>query len=155
MAYDRAVTLIAIPFVLAAAMALAPLDAGQQARLAAWLEWAAAYRDCYEPAPFSLRIDRGFTARCIERTLRRQERGFSPDQLAATDALIAATPGLIATLNAPVGGMGKGAAAGLDPMPPPGSSPSDSPPSGSLPSGSSSPGVPPPGLGGSNPANAR
>ncbi len=109
-----------LPLVLAAALALTPLDSGQQARLAAWLEWAAAYRDCYEPAPFSLRIDQSLTARCIERALRRQERAGSPDQRAATHALIAATPGLIAMLNAPVGGVGKRSAAGLDP-PPPGS----------------------------------
>lgn len=134
------VTMMPIPLVLAAALALVPLDAGQQSRLAAWLEWAAAYRDCYEPAPFSLRIDRDFTARCIERTLRRQERGLSPDQLAATAALIAATPRLIAMLNAPVGGPGKETATELDPMPLP-----------SLPA----PGLPPPGPGGRNAASAR
>ena len=93
-------TMLPIPFVLAAAMALAPLGTEQQARLAAWLNWAAAYRDCYEPAPFSLRIDEKFTARCIERTLRRQQDG-PPEQRAATDALIAETPRLIAMLNAP------------------------------------------------------
>ncbi len=108
-----------IPLVLAAAMALAPLGAGQQARLAAWVEWAAAYRDCYAPAPFSLRIDQRFTARCIERALQQQEHRGPPEQRAATDALIAATPGLVAILNAPVGRAGKGAAADLDALPPP------------------------------------
>jgi hypothetical protein len=96
-------------------MALMPLDTGQQARLAAWLEWAAAYRDCYTPAPFSLRIDQNFTARCIERTLR-QERGQLPEQHAATDALIAATPKLVGMLNASVDETGKGPA--LDPIRP-------------------------------------
>ncbi len=71
--------MIPMPMFLAAAMALAPLSTGQQTRLAAWLEWAAAYRDCYEPAPFSLRIDQEFTARCIENTLRRQEHGGPPE----------------------------------------------------------------------------
>jgi hypothetical protein len=135
MAYDGAVTVMPLPLVLAAAMALMPLDAGQQARLAAWLEWAAAYRDCYEPAPFSLRIDQGWTARCIERTLRRQERAGSTDQRAATDALIAATPGLIGMLNAPVGRDRKAANAGNAPAPPSG--------------------LPSPGLSGNNAANAR
>lgn len=110
-------TMPPVPLVLAAVMALAPLDTGQQARLAAWLEWAAAYRDCYEPAPFSLRIDRDFTAHCIERTLQ-QERGSLPEQRAATDALIAATPRLIAMLNTPAARNSKTAAAGLDPAPP-------------------------------------
>jgi hypothetical protein len=113
--YDDAMTMLPIPFVLAAAMALAPLGAEQQARLAAWLNWAAAYRDCYEAAPFSLRIDEKFTARCIERTLRRQQDG-PPEQRAATDALIAETPRLIAMLNAPtVERRGGKNAAKLDP----------------------------------------
>jgi len=34
---------------------------GQQARLAAWLSWAVAYRECYKPAPLSLRIDEKLT----------------------------------------------------------------------------------------------
>ena len=38
------------------AMALTPLGPAQEARLAAWLNWGAAYRDCYEPAPFGMRI---------------------------------------------------------------------------------------------------
>ncbi|HEY3910235.1 MAG TPA: hypothetical protein VGM07_10130 [Stellaceae bacterium] len=107
-----------IPLVLAAAMALAPLGAGQQARLAAWLEWAAAYRDCYAPAPFSLRIDQPFTSRCVERAMRRQVYWGPPEQRAATAALIAATPGLVAMLNAPVGRTSTGAARGLDAPPP-------------------------------------
>jgi hypothetical protein len=115
-------TMPPVPLLVAAAMALMPLDTGQQARLAAWLEWAAAYRVCYEPAPFSLSIDRNFTARCIERTLQ-QERGQLPEQRAATDALIAATPKLIAMLNAPVEHKGKGAAAELDPASPPSAPP--------------------------------
>ena len=89
-----------MPMLLAAAMALTPLGPGQQARLAAWVNWAAAYRDCYEPAPFSLSIDAKFTARCIERTLRLQQSG-PPGQRAATEALIAATPQLITMLNTP------------------------------------------------------
>lgn len=97
------------PLVLVAAMALLPLGAGQQARLAAWLEWGAAYRDCYAPAPFSLRIDEVFTARCIERTLRQEERGAAPQQRAATDALIVATPQLMSMLNTPVGRKSDGA----------------------------------------------
>jgi hypothetical protein len=108
-----------IPMVLVAAMALAPLGPGQEARLAAWLNWAAAYRDCYEPAPFSLRIDQKFTARCIERTLRQREGG-PPAQRAATDALIAATPQLIGMLNAPAAPKGGEATEpGLDPPPAP------------------------------------
>jgi hypothetical protein len=95
-------TMMSVPLILAATIALSPLDSGQEARLASWLEWAAAYRECYEPAPFSLRIDREFTAHCIEDTLRQQP-GTSPEQRAATDALIAATPQLIGMLNAPAG----------------------------------------------------
>jgi hypothetical protein len=109
-----------MPILLSVAMALAPLGPGQQARLAAWLDWAAAYRDCYEPSPFSLRIDEAFTARCIERTLQRQARGGSPEQRAATAALIAATPQLIAILNAPVGEPSGGKkTAPIDPAAPP------------------------------------
>jgi hypothetical protein len=89
-----------LSFLFSAAMVLTPFGPGQQARLAAWLNWGAAYRDCYAPVPFGLRIDQAFTAHCIEETLRRW-RGDSPEQQAATDALIAATPHLIATLNAP------------------------------------------------------
>jgi hypothetical protein len=89
-----------LPLFLTIGMALVPLGPTQQARLAAWLNWGAAYRDCYEPAPFSLRIDQTFTAHCIEAALR-QRRGDSPAQQAATDALIAATPRLIGMLNAP------------------------------------------------------
>jgi hypothetical protein len=81
-------------------MALTPLGPSQQARLAAWLNWGVAYRDCFEPAPFSLRVDEGFTARCIVEALHGR-RGDSPEQQAATDALIAATPQLITMLNAP------------------------------------------------------
>jgi hypothetical protein len=87
-------------FLVSAAMVLTPLGPDQQARLAAWLNWGAAYRDCYEPVPFGLRVDEAFTAHCIEDRLR-QWRGESPEQRAATDALIAATPQLVATLNAP------------------------------------------------------
>jgi hypothetical protein len=90
-----------LPTFLTVAMALTPLGPVQQARLAAWLNWGAAYRDCYEPASFSLRIDEAFTAHCIEDELRRW-RGDSPEQQAATDALIAATPQLVAMLNAPI-----------------------------------------------------
>lgn len=108
-------TLVPMPMLLAAAMALTPLGPGQAARIAAWLSWAAAYRDCYQPAPFSLRIDENFTARCIERDLRRQQAG-PPAQHAATEALIAATPQLVALLNAPAGGPGSGKkSAQLDP----------------------------------------
>ena len=89
-----------IPVLLTVAMALTPLGPSQQARLAAWLNWGVAYRDCFEPAPFSLRVDEAFTARCIQEALRRR-RGDSPEQQAATDALIAATPQLITMLNAP------------------------------------------------------
>ncbi|MGH7117165.1 MAG: hypothetical protein ACREE9_22065 [Stellaceae bacterium] len=112
-------TILPIPLVLAAAMSLTPLDAGQQARLAAWLEWAVAYRDCYAPAPFSLRIDQGLTTRCIERALHQQERRGPPEQRAATDALIVVTPGLVAMLNAPVDRIGDGVARDLGPAPPP------------------------------------
>lgn len=105
--------------ILSAALALAPLDAGQQARLAAWLQWAGAYRDCYEPAPFSLRIDEAFTARCIEKALRRNERAGSAEERAAAAALIRATPRLIELINAPAGKTGgDSAAAGMDPPPP-------------------------------------
>jgi len=129
-------TMMPIPMVLAAAMALSPLGSGQQARLAAWLEWAAAYRDCYEPAPFSLRIDEQFTARCIESTLQRQDHAGPPEQRAATDALIAATPQLIGMLNAPAGEKSAaGHGAKLDPASPPR--------------------LPPPGLGGDSAANRR
>jgi hypothetical protein len=107
-----------IPLLFTIAMALAPLGPAQQARLAAWLNWGAAYRDCYEPAPFSLRIDEAFTARCIEAALRRR-RGDSPEQQAATDALIAATPRLIAVLNAPAAAKGGAKPVPLDPPSPP------------------------------------
>jgi hypothetical protein len=100
-------TMVPFPMLLAAAMALTPLGPGQQARIAAWLNWAAAYRDCYQPAPFSLRIDEKFTASCIQRDLRRQQDG-PPEERAATLALIAATPQLVALLNAPAGGPGGG-----------------------------------------------
>jgi hypothetical protein len=89
-----------IPVFLTVAMALTPLGPSQQARLAAWLNWGLAYRDCFEPAPFSLRVDEAFTAHCIEEALRLR-RGDTPEQQAATDALIAATPQLVALLNAP------------------------------------------------------
>jgi hypothetical protein len=100
-----------IPVFLTVAMALTPLGPSQQARLAAWLNWGVAYRDCFEPAPFSLRVDEAFTARCIQDALRRR-RGDSPEQQAATDALIAATPQLIAMLNAPAPETGKTAKSG-------------------------------------------
>jgi hypothetical protein len=112
-----------LPMMLTAVMALAPLGSGQEARLAAWLNWAAAYRDCYEPAAFSLHIDEEFTARCIERILRQQEGG-PPAQRAATDALIAETPQLVTMLNAPAHKAGHGQAGyrtapRLDPASPP------------------------------------
>ncbi len=107
--------MVPIPMLLAAAMALTPLGPGQEARVAAWLNWAAAYRDCYQPAPFSLRIDANFTARCIERNLRQRQDG-PPEQRAATLALIAATPQLVALLNAPAAEPGAGKkSAKLDP----------------------------------------
>jgi hypothetical protein len=108
------------PLVLIAAMALIPLGPAQQARLAAWLNWGAAYRDCYEPAPFSLRIDEAFTAHCIEDALR-QWRGDTPEQQAATDALIAATPQLVTMLNAlaPERRDGKNAGGKAVPLDPP------------------------------------
>ena len=89
-----------IPVFLTVAMGLTPLGPAQQARLAAWLNWGVAYRDCFEPAPFSLRVDEAFTAHCIEDALRLR-RGESPEQQAATDALIAATRQLVSMLNAP------------------------------------------------------
>jgi hypothetical protein len=98
--------MLPIPGFLTVAMALTPLGPAQQARLAAWLNWGVAYRDCFEPAPFSLRVDEAFTAHCIEETLQRR-RGDSPEQQAATDALIAATPQLVTMLNAPAGEPGK------------------------------------------------
>ena len=108
-------TMVPFPMLLAAAMALTPLGPGQEARIAAWLNWAAAYRDCYHPAPFSLRIDEKFTASCIERDLRRRQAG-PPEQRAATLALIEATPRLVALLNAPAGAPGGGKSpAKLDP----------------------------------------
>lgn len=108
-----------ISMLFAAAMALVPLDAGQQARLAAWLNWAVAYRDCYAPAPYSLRIDEKWTARCIERRLRQQRAG-PPEERAATAALIAATPRLIVLLNAPADQVGSGGhAQPVDPTEPP------------------------------------
>jgi hypothetical protein len=109
-----------IPFFLTVAMALNPLGPSQQARLAAWLNWGVAYRDCFELAPFSLRVDEAFTAHCIEEALRRR-RGDSPEQQAATDALIAATRQLVLMLNAPVaekgGPEGEGQKAPLPKMP--------------------------------------
>jgi hypothetical protein len=111
--YDDLVTIT--PILLAATMALTPLASGQQARLTAWLDWATAYRDCYVPAPFSLNIDEDFTARCIERTLRRQPSG-PPEERAATQALIAATPQLIMMLNTPTDPLlGNDKSARLDP----------------------------------------
>jgi hypothetical protein len=108
-----------IPVFLTAAMALTPFGPAEQARLAAWLNWGAAYRACYEPAPFSLRIDEALTAHCIEDALR-QRRGDSPEQQTATDALIAATPQLVAMLNAAVPEKNGGKkAARLDPPAPP------------------------------------
>ena len=110
-----------LPILVSAALAAAPLGAAQQARLAALFEWAAAYRDCYEPAPFSLRIDRAFTAHCIEQSLRRQEQAGPPEQRTATEALIAATPELVGLLNAKTGAAkseGGDKAAGIDPAPP-------------------------------------
>jgi hypothetical protein len=112
-----------IPIFLSVAMALTPLGPSQQARLAAWLNWGVAYRDCFEPAPFSLRVDEAFTARCIQEALRLR-RGDSPEQQAATDALIAATPQLITMLNAPAAEAGKtqnkgGRNGGLRGPPPP------------------------------------
>jgi hypothetical protein len=104
-----------IPVFLTAAMVLTPFGPAQQARLAAWLNWGAAYRDCYAPAPFSMRIDEAFTAHCIEDALR-QRRGDSPEQQAATDALIAATPQLVGLLNAAIAEKnGSKKAARLDP----------------------------------------
>jgi hypothetical protein len=107
-----------IPLFLAATTMLAPLGAGQQARLAAWLSWAVAYRECYKPAPFSLRVDEILTARCIENMLRRQP-GLPPEERAAVDALISATPYLIGLLNAPAGAAEGGETSGTDTAPPP------------------------------------
>jgi hypothetical protein len=115
----RGMPLTPIPMLLSVAMAAAPLGPGQQSRIAAWLQWAAAYRDCYEPAPFSLRIDERFTASCIEYSLRQTENSGSPEQRAATRALIAATPQLVALLNASVNATGSDKrSAPLDPQPP-------------------------------------
>ena len=107
-----------IPLLVAAATALAPLGVGQQARLAAWLSWAVAYRECYKPAPLSLRIDEKLTAHCIENILRGQ-RSLPSEERAAIDALIAATPYLIGLLNTPAGATRGGGAAGSDPAAPP------------------------------------
>ncbi|HUC11902.1 MAG TPA: hypothetical protein VL985_15965 [Stellaceae bacterium] len=105
-----------VPMLLSVAMAVAPLGPGQQSRIAAWLQWAAAYRDCYEPAPFSLQIDERFTARCIEVSLRQNENIDSPEQRAATEALIAATPQLVTLLNTPLADAGSNPkSAGVDP----------------------------------------
>ena len=52
--------------VFAAAMAWAPLGVGQEARLTAWLDWAAACRGCYEPVAVNPRHRRG-----IHRALHR------------------------------------------------------------------------------------
>jgi hypothetical protein len=110
---------MSFPILISVALAATPLGAAQQARLAAWFEWAAAYRDCYEPAPFSLRIDKVFTARCIEHSLRREEKAGPPQERAATQALIAATPELVGLLNARTGeAEGRKKAAGTDPAPP-------------------------------------
>lgn len=103
-AYDGAMPMT--PMLFSIAMALAPLGACQQARVAAWLDWGAAYRDCYLPEPFSLRNDKGFTARCVERRLQHQEVDAPPAERAATAALIAATPQLITMLNASAKGSG-------------------------------------------------
>src|SRR5262249_33024211 len=91
---------VPIPLLVIAATALAPLGVGQQARLAAWLSWAVAYRECYKPAPLSLRIDKKLTAHCIENILRGK-RSVPPEERAAIDALIAATPYLIGLLDTP------------------------------------------------------
>jgi hypothetical protein len=85
----------------APAMPVAPLDAYQQARLAALLVWAEAYRSCYEPEPFSLTIDRHFTATCIKRELAKARHGASSDEQAALAGLIEETPHLMTALNAP------------------------------------------------------
>jgi hypothetical protein len=109
-----------MPLLLSVAMALGPLGVTQQARLAALLQWATAYRDCYEPAPFSLLIDEAFTARCIEDTLRRGKDAGSPEERAVTAALIAATPDLVTLLNAPVdNAVGGKKSVGIDPAPSP------------------------------------
>ena len=66
-----------------AATAATPLGPGQEARLAALLAWAEAYRDCYEPAPFSLRVDERFTAECIKTTLHGVDKDGPAEQQAA------------------------------------------------------------------------
>jgi hypothetical protein len=109
---------VPIPLLVIAATALAPLGVGQQARLAAWLSWAVAYRECYKPAPLSLRIDEKLTAHCIENILRGK-RSVPPEERAAIDALIATTPYLIGLLNTPAGATSRGEAAGSDPAAPP------------------------------------
>jgi hypothetical protein len=103
--------MIPIAALIPVAMALTPLGPAQEARLAAWLNWGVAYRDCYEPAPFGMRIDEAFTAHCIEAALRLR-RGATVEQQAATDALIAATPSLVALLNAAGPGSERGAKTG-------------------------------------------
>ena len=81
--------------------ASAPLDSFQQNRLAALLIWTDAYRDCYEPALYSMDVDRRFTADCIETALQHAAAHGSRDERAALDALIGETPRLIGVLNAP------------------------------------------------------
>lgn len=90
-----------ISSVLLATAAATPLGPGQEARLTALLAWAEAYRDCYEPAPDSLRIDERFTAECVQMTLRKIGDDGPAEQRAAMAALIAKTPELISLLNAP------------------------------------------------------
>ncbi|HZS85211.1 MAG TPA: hypothetical protein VFA50_20215 [Stellaceae bacterium] len=85
--------------VLAAAMTLSPAP---KSHLEALSIWSDAYRNCYEPAHFSLAIDARLTVRCIREALRAARTGASPDLRASLDGLIDETPNLVDSLNARV-----------------------------------------------------
>ena len=107
-------TMILSAFVIVSGTALAPLGPAQQARLAALLVWADAYRTCYQRAPYGLAIDKSFTSDCIQRSLGRASTLGPPEEQAAIASLIGQTPHLVAALNAP-----GTAAAPHEPAPPP------------------------------------
>lgn len=94
-------TTILSVLVLVSGTAIAPLGPAQQARLAALLIWADAYRTCYQRTPYGLAIDQSFTSVCIQRSLGRASTLGPPEEQAAIASLIGQTPHLVAALNAP------------------------------------------------------
>lgn len=83
--------------VLAAALSLSPVP---PAHLQALSIWEDAYRTCYEPAHFSLAIDRPLTIRCVDRALRKARTDAPSELQASLDGLIEETPRLVDALNA-------------------------------------------------------